>query len=201
MHHTAAFTNRKKIRGWKTQIKRVERWRTEHLTPDWPHFERYGYDYCKIQIDPWNRLIGREPPIWLGRQMVEGLLDIYDSWALASGPQVKYLKLWLKWPDLSASQVVMAGESRVTWYESVFRPVADLGWAQERGFPPQFGPALLKRLQSWDWQECLNEVEVDRADLPVGWLNKRPYRSLVSEGGHSVRLVEVGRVWIGRKRA
>jgi hypothetical protein len=199
VNYRAAFTNRKKVRGWKTQVRRVERWRSDHLTPDWPHFERYDYDYCKIQIHPWNRLVEREPPIWLGRRMGHGLLDIHDAWAETSGPEVKYLKVWLKWPLLRTSQVVMAGESRLAWYEGVFRPVTDLGWAETKGFPPQLGPDLLERLRDWDWQECLDEYEVDRANLPAGWLSKRPHSSLTYEDGRSFTLVEVGRVWVGQK--
>ena len=200
MSHTFAFSNKKKVRGWKTQIRRVERWRSGHLTPDGRHLGRYGYDYCKIQIDPWNRLIEREPPIWLGRLMIHGLLDICDSWALASRPEVKYLKVWLNWPRLRTSQVVMAGESRRAWYEGVFRPVADLGWVTEQGLPSPLGPDLLKRLQGWDWQECLDEVAVDRADVPAGWLGRRPHSTLISEDGAGITLVERGRVWVGTRR-
>lgn len=200
MSHKFAFSNKKKVRGWKTQIRWVERWRAAHLVPDWSHFERYDYDYCKIQIHPWNGLIEREPPIWLGRQMIHGLLDIHDAWAAASAPDVKYLKVWLKWPLLRTSQVVMAGKSRLAWYGGVFRPVADLGWAETQGFPPQLGPDLLERLQGWDWQECLDEVEVDRAYLPTSWLSKRPYSSLLSQDGSSRTLVEQGRVWVGTRR-
>jgi hypothetical protein len=65
-----AFSNKKKVRSWKTQIRRVERWRAGHLTPDSAQFEQHGYDFCKIQIDPWNRLTRREPPLWLGRRMI-----------------------------------------------------------------------------------------------------------------------------------
>jgi hypothetical protein len=195
----AALSNRKKVRGWKTQLRRVERWRSRHLTPDWSHFDRFGYDYCKIQIDPWNRLIEREPPIWLGRQMVHGLLDIHEAWAKAI-PDAPYLKVWLNWPSLTESQVVLAGPSRLDWYASMFRPVADLEGKTVKGFPPQFGPALLGRLHGWDWQECLDEYDVDPADLPAGWLASRPHSSVPLSDGSTRTLVEQGRVWVGTRR-
>ncbi len=199
MSRTAAFSNRKKVRGWKTQIRRTERWRIVHLTPDWPHSDHYGYDYCKIQIDPWNRLVRRQPPIWLGRRMVHGLLDIYDAWAEAV-PDAAYLRVWLNWPYLIGSQVVLSGLLRLEWYSGMFRPVESLGWAESKDFPPQFGSDLLERLRGWDWQECLDEYEADPADLPVGWLDKRLHSSITSEDGRSVTLVEQGRIWVGTRR-
>ena len=204
MSRTFAFSNKKKVRGWKTQIRRVERWRAANLKPDWLllNFRRYDYHYCKIQIHPWNRLVKREPPIWLGRQMIHGLLDIYGAWAEAV-PDAPYLKVWLNWPYLRASQVVMAGESRLEWYEGMFRPVAELGWAETKGFPPQFGPEVLERLQAWDWQECLDEYDIDPEvlnDLPAGWLERRPHSSLALSDGSSRTLVEQGRVWVGTRR-
>ncbi|ULH15167.1 hypothetical protein MF271_14585 [Deinococcus sp. KNUC1210] len=195
----AAFTNRHKVRGWKTQIRRVERWRQAHLTPDWVHLEHTDFDSCKFQIDPWNRLIRRQPPMWLARRMLHGLLDIHEAWA-AAVPDAPYLRLWLNWPHVIDSQVVMAQGSRVDWYREMFRPVAELGWARAKGFPPQFGPALLQRLNAWDWQECLHEYPVDPADIGAGRLSRYAYSTLTTTGA-SLTLVEVGRVWVGTRRA
>ncbi|GGR24516.1 hypothetical protein [Deinococcus ruber] len=196
----AAFTNRHKVRGWKTQIRRVERWRQAHLTPDAAHLEHADFDYCKLQIDPWNRLIRRQPPMWLARNMIHGLLDIHEAWAAAT-PDAGYSCVWLCWPKLMDSQVVMAQGSRVEWYAGMFRPVAELGWAEPKGFPPQFGPALLARLNAWEWQECLHEYPVDPADISAGQLRKYPSTTLTTEGGASLTLLEVGRVWVGKRRA
>ncbi|WP_152544780.1 hypothetical protein [Deinococcus phoenicis] len=193
------MTNRKKVRGWKTQIRRVERWRERHLTPDWTHFGRFDFDYVKIQIDPWNRLVRRQPPLWLGRQMIHGLLNIYDAWAEAA-PDAPYLRIWLAWPFLMDSQVVMAGESQAGRYGGMFRSVSELGWASTRGFPPQFGALLLERLRAYQWQECLNEYEVDAEDVSPRWLAKRPHSTLIPEGGRPVTWVEQGRIWVGQRR-
>ena len=114
---TAAFTNQKKVRGWKTQIKRVERWRTRHLKPDHEFFRQNGVAYCKLWIDPWHRLTRRQPPIWLGRQMIYGLLDLYEAWVSTAVPEVEYLKVWLMWPELTESQVVMAGTTKAEMYQ------------------------------------------------------------------------------------
>ena len=197
MSHAAAFINKKKIRGWKTQLRRVERWRQAQLTPDWAHFERFSYDYCKIQIDPWNRLIERQPPLWLARRMLHGLLDIHEAWT-AQVPDAPYLRLWLNWPHVMDSQVVLAQESRVDWYGDMFRPVAELGWAEAKGFPPQFGPELLERLKAWDWQECLHEYPMEYEARNSKRFKHLPYSSFAADSPY---LVEVGRVWVGKRRA
>ena len=199
MSYKFAFSNKKKVRGWKTQIRRMERWRTEYLTPDWPHFNHYGYAYCKIQIDPWNRLVKRQPPLWLGRQMIHGLLDICDAWVEAI-PDAAYLRVWLMWPYLIGSQVGMSGPSRLDWYSEMFRPVESLSWAEARGFPPQFGPELLERLKGYQWTECLDEYSVDSDDVSEAWLSRRPHSSLTNEDGSFLTLVEQGRVWVGTRR-
>ena len=187
----AAFTNRHKVRGWKTQIRRVERWRQAHLTPDWAHFERSDFDYCKIQLDPWNRLVRRQPPMWLARRMLHGLLDIHEAWA-AQVPDAPYLRIWLNWPHVMDSQVVVAGETRANWYQDMFTPVD----APKR-FPAQVGEPLLGRLSAYDWQECLDEYPLEPQDAPPEWLSRRPHRTDTLQDGSALHWVTRGRVWVG----
>lgn len=89
--------NKKKIRGWKIQARRVERWREAHLTPDWRYFEDSGRDYAKLYIDPWYRLSSRIPPARLRWDMLGALLDVQAAWAKAAQERkdIGYLAIWL----------------------------------------------------------------------------------------------------------
>lgn len=158
----SAFTNRKKVRGGKRQLGRVRKWHDAHLEPDLAYLRRFGQEYVKLTIDPWDRLVQRQPSVWLRRAMTLALLSVYESWQrkAAQHPEIEYLRVWLSWPNFTDSQVVMATGQRAQHYRSVFLPVA-----QPRGLPSDLGPALLERLSEFEWQECPSEYPVYKDDL------------------------------------
>ena len=48
----SARSNRKKIRGWKKQIRKIDKWYNAYKYPDIKSFEEGRDDYRKIWIDP-----------------------------------------------------------------------------------------------------------------------------------------------------
>lgn len=203
-----AFSNRKKLRGAKRQLGRVERWRQAHLSPDLRHLDLYGYDYVKLTIDPWDRLVKRQPPVWLRREMTHALLDMYESWheATRDNAEVSYLRVWLSWPEFTASQVVVSTSLRAAYYEGMFVDVE-----QPRGLPADLGAPLLERLAQFEWREVLNEYPVNVEDLRGDnghidwddvrrWLSKRKYRREVLPDGTTIYWLQYGRTWVGSKR-
>jgi hypothetical protein len=131
----SAFVNRKKVRGLKRHIRRVQGWKAARLMPDLGHLRRSGQEYVKLTIDPWYRLVKRRPPMWLRREMVLALLDIYDAWQTqaAERSEVDYLRVWLSWPNFIDSQVIMANHARAPHYQALFRPVAQARGADRFG--------------------------------------------------------------------
>lgn len=190
--------NRKKVRGWKRQVKRVRRWRDDRLRPDWPHLDAYGRDYVKLTLDPWYRLVRRQPPVWLRREMTHALLDVHDAWraAVAERPDVTYLRVWLKWPNFIESQVVMATQDHEGWYAlGTSRPVP------AASLPTELGAPLRARLAEFVWEEAVDEYPLDVGYATpefARWLARRPHRWEQLSDGTWLCWVRRGRLWIGR---
>ncbi len=188
-----SLSNRHKVRGRRAQARRVARWRAANLTPDWAHLNVSGVDYVKLWIDPWNRLPGREPPAWLRRQMLTGLLDILDRWQAQTRDRedLPFLAVWLCWPHFMDSQVVLAREDRAPTYQTMFAPVPT------QPLPNAFAP-LAERLSRLTWTTGADEEPLDAGDM-ARWpsLARRPHRTVPTPDG-PLHLMRRGTVWIGR---
>ncbi|PTA67178.1 hypothetical protein [Deinococcus arcticus] len=189
------LTNRKKLRGGHTQLRRLARWRQRFLEPDWTELEAFGVDYVKLWLDPWSRYPRRNPPAWLRREMLTGLLDIHTAWARAAAGRadVGYLALWVSWPHFIDSQVVMASPERAQMYRTMFTP------AKPRPLPPQL-LAQEPRLSDLHWATGLDEFFLTGEEVAAGLsVLRRPYR--VADPGplHSLYAFQRGHVWVGQK--
>ncbi|GGN46940.1 hypothetical protein [Deinococcus daejeonensis] len=187
------LSNRHKVRGRRTQARRVARWRAANLTPDWGHLNASGVDYLKLWLDPWNRLPRREPPAWLRRQMLVGLLDILNAWhaQTCDREDLPYLAVWLCWPHFMDSQVVLAREDRAPMYDTMFEPIPT------RPLPNALAP-LAGRLNRLHWTTGLDETPLNPEDF-ARWpsLARRPHRTVSTPDG-PLHLMRRGLVWIGR---
>ena len=78
------FANRKKIRGWRHKIKKIENWFVTNSTPNiYIYIYRlssWNEEYAKIYINPWYRLVKRNPPLWYFRLILDKLTNLYDLW-------------------------------------------------------------------------------------------------------------------------
>ncbi|MVN85663.1 hypothetical protein GO986_02675 [Deinococcus sp. HMF7620] len=189
------LSNKRKVRGGQTQLRRVDQWRQQNLTPDWSHLAHNGVDYVKLWIDPWSRLPAREPPAWLRRRMLSGLLDIHDAWTRASAgrPDVAYLALWLCWPHFASSQVVMASPERAEMYRTMFTP------APARPLPAQLS-GQEPRLLGLNWRTGLDEDVLEGEEVARRLsLLRRPYRVETPSSGEPLYFFPRGHVWVGQQ--
>lgn len=74
------FSNRKKIRGWKNQVKKIDTWFENNRQPDIKIIETWRDEYVKVWIDPWYRLEKRNPPLWYFREILDKLAQMYTLW-------------------------------------------------------------------------------------------------------------------------
>lgn len=118
------FSNRKKVRGWKRRIRQLEQFRLAHRELDVEALRRGGRHYVKIWLDPWRRLVPRNPPYWYRRRIVAAFIDILGAWRerLDAAGEPYYLELWLFHPDFYDTQVVAAVGEEIAYYRTPFDP-------------------------------------------------------------------------------
>ncbi|MEQ8475440.1 hypothetical protein [Fulvivirga sp.] len=198
-------SNKKKIRGWKKQVRKIDQWFELVKKPDFDHFESRLEDYVKIRIDPWNRLSERTPPMWYSKLILKRLIDIYDLWDKEFQKLNKPydLQLWINEPNFIKSQVVCAqvdkdGDQRNNYYRIVEHQ-ADFPtnkWQSELFDLNQFTFQLYKDENlSFKNLEDLEEDEI--ADLI-----KEGYEAEETIIGGQTDIMyskKVGNVWVGRK--
>ncbi|WP_420124856.1 hypothetical protein [Longimicrobium sp.] len=121
------FSNRKKVRGWKRRIRQLERFRLAHRELDVEALRLDQRHYVKIWLDPWSRLVRRNPPHWFRRRIVAAFIDIHDAWRerLEAAGEPYYLEIWLFHPDFHDSQVVAAVGDAIGYYRTMFDPAED----------------------------------------------------------------------------
>ena len=104
------FANRKKIRGWRHQIKKIENWYLTNSTPNIDRLSSWNDEYAKIWIDPWYRLVKRNPPLWYFRLILDKLTNLYDLWnkEFSNGDYPYDLQLWIFENNYIESELVSA---------------------------------------------------------------------------------------------
>ena len=212
-----------KIRGFNRRFRDIEIWRLGNLDLRLDLIEKYNREYAEIIVHPWcdisiiNSKIP-EPKKKTKRLMLNGLLDIYESWKVQLDKLGKpyYLKIWLFEPRVSKSQVVCAVADRIDFYENnFFKP----------DFKEQFKPSnygqLSGRLQKFDWDYRLDEDHYDNNfvgepdlyasrqdyDDSIIWFNrllKKPHRLIkfdepIGEATESYSFNQ-GDLWIGGQK-
>ena len=191
------LSNRKKVRGWKRRLRELDAFRRRHeaLDPAW--LGESGVRYVKVWLDPWSRLVPRNPPAWFQRRILAAFLQILSSWrrTLDATGEPYYLRLWLFDPEFHQSQVVAAVGSRIPFYENTFDP-APTG----RGRPPPRYDDPEYDLDALAWRPCLHtdvvlEDAADAADL--AWLHRRASRVERARTGQALFLFDKGLVWVG----
>ena len=196
------FSNRKKVRGWKRRLRELERFRLAHRELDVDALRRNEVAYVKLLLDPWSRLVPRDPPVWFGRRVLAAFLDILRSWhgALEATGEPYYLRLWLFDPRFHRTQVVAAMGDRIRWYEKSFEPAA--------GAPPLPPPHLgdpAYDLAALEWEPCRDTdvlLEDDAADeRELARIRLRASRVEYASWGQPLFLFDRGLVWLGRPPA
>ncbi|WP_243347785.1 hypothetical protein [Parabacteroides sp. FAFU027] len=150
---------KQKIRGHNRRQRQIELWRLENLNLNVESLESFYYVYSKMVVHPWcdlsilNSII--PAPKGKTRQLIlEGLLDIYQSWKeqLDKSGKPYYLKIWLYEPRFSKSQVVCAVGERIAHYETLFdKPEKNKIWKST--LPARIKDRFSKLNCGYSWDE------------------------------------------------
>jgi len=153
-----------KIRGYHRKIQQIENWRNESLELRFDLLMKNNYAYADIVVHPWCDIsiinsVFPEPKGKARIQIINGLIDIYESWKKELDKLGKpyYLKIWLFEQRLSKSQVVCAINEKIDYYENLF-------YHPERGiksFNPIHFSKLSENLARFLWEYKLDEDKFD----------------------------------------
>lgn len=211
-----------KIRGHNRRYKHIQNWITENKDNRFDLIEQYKSDHIDIVVHPWcdisiiNSKIP-EPKKKTRLQILDGLLEIYDSWKIQLDKLGRpyYLKIWIFDPRFSKSQVVCAVDDKIDYYENSFNKPQN-----KKVFKPNDYGSLYKRLADFTWDYALDEDFYDDdfvGDLKLyssiedynyanRWFNKqmkKPHRTVKYDEPID-NIVEAyafkrGYIWIGEK--
>lgn len=205
------LSNKKKIRGWKKRIRDVNRWKKHAMTLNVEELMDREFVFEKLYIDPWYRLVKRNPPPWLRHYMVEAMMEVFNSWhqLLNTTGNPYYLAIWLFVPDFMSSQVVAAVGDRICYYQTLFDENDE-----EKSFKADFfGNIALSDSVTWILgNHATDYLQTDLDEyLALGLLSRTGIEKLISKAyakstveicGSSDTLyrVKIGHVWIGTNR-
>jgi hypothetical protein len=174
----------KKIRGHNRRHKQIDNWRLDNLSLDLTDYlvnQRDRY-YAKIRVQPWSELsltnsITPQPSGKTKQKMINGLLDIYESWKtqLDKLGQPYYLKVWLFEPRFSQSQVICAIGDNVGFYENTFfKPSKKTIQLDSYG-------TIKTKLSKLNWDYRLDEDHYDNIQVgePEIYASRRDYEDTV----------------------
>lgn len=204
------LSNKKKIRGWKRHVRKIEKWKRRVIDLDIEHLHQYQRDYAKIWIYPFYAIPRRNPPVWYNRLLLEAILDVYRSWheKLLKLDEDFYLRLWIYDPHFINSQVVTAYKDCLQFYDQTF----DVG-NQEKQFPLDKYTYLREKLEMFDWHIHIDSDVYTESDLidniQQGWTSENEVEAIkgkaykvetvhLSDGDtDKTYSVNVGDVWVG----
>jgi hypothetical protein len=161
------FSNRKKVRGWKRRIRQLEWLRLRHRALDLDALRRDRVEYVEILLDPWSRLVGRNPPYWYRRRIMAAFADIFNAWreVLELQGEPYYLALWVLEPNFYGTQVVAATGDRIEGYRTRFDPAnGTAGPVQYRDGSYDLGCFQWQAGQLWDvfsaQEDAFDELDI-----------------------------------------
>jgi len=200
-----SFTNRKKVRGWRKRVLALESWGKANAIPSAKILDYRGHDYVKLWIDPWYRLVRRNPPLWFFNLMLDELDQIYRQWDayMQQQGQPYDLQIWVSHPDNMTSQVVVdvvekVGEQRDNYFELLKEPLPfpEKKFSGKRHFNPN----------NYTW---LSAQDYDYVYEKLDGLPKKEIDALIKKG-YTAEVIKsetlddtlykkpTGKVWIGR---
>jgi hypothetical protein len=196
------FSNKKKIRNWKRQVRKISTWKNTFINLDTNYLLENHRTHVKIWIDPWYRLTRRNPPQWLRSLIFDGFCEIYLNWKkrLDELNEPYYLKIWLYDPNFIDSEVVVALRGSLDFYDRTFNKAIDL-----KEFPRERYQNI-KLLYMFEWEHFLDEDfyfltldELTEADIDK--LRAKAIEEELTFNNGSIRdtcfRIKKGDVWVG----
>lgn len=196
-------SNKKKIRGWKRRVKAIEKWKEKNLKIDLERLNIDNRDYVKIWIDPFYRLIKRNPPNWFIRKIISEMKEILFSWNndLKSVNKQYYLYLWLYEENFMNTQIVCAINEKIDFYRNTFEKSSEL-----RKFP-------INKFKNEDFFDKLDfelaidedfifENDIDYDSSYKSKVEKKAYRidnyKIVDGTSQKIYRIKKGHIWLGK---
>lgn len=205
------MTNKKKVRGWKKQIKKIEKWKQSVWHLDMAYLAQHQRDYAKLWIDPWYRLIRRNPPLWYRRLLLQAMFEVYMNWykQLKATGEEFYLRIWLYEPNFINSQIVVAYRDFLDFYDQALDEAS-----YQRVFPSSKYAyrSLCSLLEMFNWElkvetnlyferDLIEGIEQRwHSDKYVERVKQRAYEVTTFEGD-TVYCVRVGDVLVGELKS
>lgn len=184
---------------------------------DMEYLAHHQRDYVKLWIDPFYRLVRRNPPVWFSRLLLAALLDIYEAWhqQLKQRNEAFYLKIWLFEPDFISSQVVAAIGEQLHAYDHAFEQNTMMQVKADERLAKLPLLQKIKGVELFAWQlhidaEFYYESELED-DLASGFRTEREVKCIKSKAydvekqqwsgqPDSVYKLQAGDVWVGERR-
>ncbi|MBK9579495.1 MAG: hypothetical protein IPO40_20690 [Fibrobacteres bacterium] len=153
------ISNTKKIRGLKKYHDILNRWKCTILSNSEVNLSNSNRWHEKQIIDPFYRLVRRQPPFWIQNIQLENLIEIGSTWkniynqANTNGR----VFLWLFPDPFIQSQVVAVKDEMKSFYDGTFEP-APSAFALNPDFQKIIDKSKLAPQSKYQVQ-CLTEDE------------------------------------------
>ena len=212
----------KKTRGHKRIWNDIEKWKNANLNLDVDKLRQYEKNYVKIWIHPFSSIsltnsIYPEPKAETKKRILNGLIDIYESWEqqLNKLNEPYYLKIWLFMPRFSKSQVVCSIGNSIDLYKNTFSTPENV-----IPFKNNYIGIIKNRMETFSWEHRIDEEFLDNTEIGnpedyatlkdyqenKKWLEaklKKPHRKTIYKNpiGDLTEsyAFKLGEVWLGEK--
>ncbi|MBL1224120.1 hypothetical protein [Enterococcus sp. BWR-S5] len=195
---------KRKIRGWKRKVRKIEQWKNTYLELDQEALAKYNREYVKVWIAPFFSLQKHTIPLWYKRLVIQALLDIYSSWQqqLVKLDEPYYLKVWIFEKDFMWSQVVVSVRSALHFYDETFEELTPVS-----SLPNEFAVEAAKLLE---WKKGFTAVTwfegEMQEDIRDGLYTEEEIQAIKDSAykvqeykGEAMYLVKDDIVWVGKK--
>lgn len=189
--------NKKKIRGWPRQVKKLDKYASEMLIPNLIQYEKYGFTYGRFFIDPWYRLIKRNPPTWFFKVMIRYLDLAFDEWEKTfSNLNKPYdLQIWLFSSAFVRSEIYCAKVDDLGERRDLFTPSTI-----QKSFPDQIFGLKIKSKLEWTLYDDFSYFEEEEflEMFGDGNISNKKYNEHFRSDGSKYYTFKLGEVWVGR---
>ncbi|WP_064504139.1 hypothetical protein [Alkalihalobacillus trypoxylicola] len=201
------YSKKQKIRGWKRQKRKIERWKQAAIDLDIDYIREYQRTNTKLSIPPFYRLIRRNPPSWYNTLLLEAMLEVYMEWhqKMKKENEDFYLKIWLYHPHFIESQIVVAYKDYLHAYDDTF-----IKRTNSKPFPYHIFQSLQNQLKQFEWELCMNTLYYDESEFTEwimdGQISEKEVQAIKQKAydvssihleNDTQYLIDKGDVWVG----